>query len=130
MKRATLVIVAFSIFSCLGLLFAQKTGQESRKLTLKVTSGNNERVSFKASIFFKTDKPHIDIVEQEVPYQVSIESDYVNATFVKTSGKGDLFVELLAPRPDDNAAALKASGSIVVVGTRNAEKRLYYQHTF
>ena len=122
----TTVVVLFGISLALG----QMTKPESKKLTLKVTSSSNEQISFMASIFFGTKDSKIQIVKQEVPYEISVESNYVNATFVRTSGKADLVVELFVPKTREDATDLGATGSAIVVGTLDAEKGLYYQHPF
>ena len=113
-----------------NLSIAQNTKTEAQKLTLRVTSSTDKPVSFVASIFFKTTKARIDNVLQETPYEITVESDYVNAIFIKTSGNGDLFVDLIKHKKVGKQPDLKASGSTIIVGTQNADKGVYYQQTF
>jgi hypothetical protein len=68
---------------------------------------------------------------QQTPYEVTATTDYVNATLIKTSGDGDLVVDLVKANKVGDHPNLKASSStIVVVGTRDGAKGLYYQQTF
>jgi hypothetical protein len=50
--------------------------------------------------------------------------------FIKTSGSGDLVVELIKHKKVGEQPHLKASGSSVIVGTQDAIKGMYYQHSF
>ncbi len=75
-----------------------------------------------------TQKPRFDNVVQDTPYEIAHESNYANATILKTSGEGNLVVELIKKKPGDQPN-LKAAGSVVVVGTKDADKGVYYQHT-
>jgi hypothetical protein len=55
----------------------------------------------------------------------------VNATFIKTSGDGDLVVDLVKANKVGDQSNLKASSpTVVVVGTRDGANGLYYQQTF
>jgi hypothetical protein len=112
-------------------LYAQAGQGPTQKLTLRVTSSSQKPISFNASLFFKTDKPRLDFTMQQTPYEVTATTDYVNATFIKTSGDGNLVVDLVKANKVGDQPDLKASSStIVVVGTRDAAKGLYYQQTF
>jgi hypothetical protein len=125
------IVGILMLFCAVGNLQAQTTKGDSQKLTLRVTSSNDKQISFVASIFFKTDKARLDYTMQQTPYEISVESDYVNATIIKTSGDGDLVVDLVKAKKVGEQPDLKASSStIVVVGTQKAEKGIYYQHTF
>lgn len=123
------------VFSISILLFvfnfsvAQNTKTEAQTLTLRVTSMTDKPVSFVASIFFKTTKGRLDNVLQETPYEITVESDYVNAIFIKTSGNGDLIVDLIKHKKTGKQPDLKTSGSTIIVGTHNADEGVYYQQT-
>jgi hypothetical protein len=126
------LIVGLLAILCASVgLFAQTTEAQRQKLTLRVTSSSDKPVSFVASIFFKTDNARLDYTMQQTPYEITVESNYVNAAIIKTSGDGDLVVNLLKSEKVGDQPDLKASSStIVVVGTTNAEKGIYYQQTF
>jgi hypothetical protein len=125
------IIGILTLFCAVGNLQAQTTKGDSQKLTLRVTSSSDKQISFVASIFFKTDKARLDYTMQQTPYEITVESDYVNATIIKTSGDGDLVVDLVKAKKVGDQPDLKASSStIVVVGTQKAEKGIYYQQTF
>jgi hypothetical protein len=113
-----------------NLSIAQNTTTESQKLILRVTSSTDKPVSFVAAIFFKTAKARLDNVLQDTPYEITVESNYVNAIFIKTSGDGDLTVELVNHKKSGEQLTLKASSSTIIVGTQNAVKGEYYQQTF
>jgi hypothetical protein len=127
----TIVATISAVLLILNVSLGQSTATQAQKLTLRVTSSTDKPVSFVASMFFKTDKARLDYTMQQTPYEITVESDYVNATIIKTSGDGDLIVDLLKSKHVGDQPDLKASSSsIVVVGTQSAEKGLYYQHTF
>ncbi|HUX60782.1 MAG TPA: hypothetical protein VMV32_05680 [Ignavibacteriaceae bacterium] len=129
MKNFFVVLLATMCIASIS--FAQTTTNESQKLTLRVTSSSEKSISFVASIFFKTDKARLDNTMQQTPYEITVESNYVNATIIKTSGDGDLIVDLIKSKKVGDQPDLKASSSTaVVVGTQNAEKGIYYQQTF
>jgi len=129
MKYFIVGIVA--LFCAVGNIQAQATKGDSQKLTLRVTSSSDKQISFVASIFFKTDKARLDYTMQQTPYEIIVESGYVNATIIKTSGEGDLVVDLVKAKKVGDQPDLKSSSStIIVVGTRNTEKGVYYQQTF
>ena len=129
MKYSIIGIVI--LFCALSDLQAQANRSDSQKLTLRVTSSTEKQISFVASIFFKTDKARLDYTMQQTPYEVTVESDYVNATIIKTSGDGDIVVDLVKAKIVGDQPNLKgSSSSIIVVGTQNAEKGMYYQQTF
>ena len=129
MKRSTLCRLIFLLFFAFSLALSQETRTESQRLTLRITSSTDKPISFVASVFFMTGMPRLDNVVQQTPYEIACESNYVNATILKTSGEGNLVVELIKKKPGDQPN-LKAAGSTIVVGTREADKGLYYQHTF
>jgi hypothetical protein len=121
------IVVLFCVTIC---LYAQAGNGPTQKLTLRVTSSSQKPISFNASLFFNTNKPRLDFTMQQTPYEVTA-TDYVNATFIKTSGDGDLVVDLVKANKVGNQSDLKASSStIVVVGTRDGANGLYYQQTF
>ena len=129
MKYIVAIISAMLII--LNVSFGQAAATQAQKLTLRVTSSTDKPISFVASTFFKTDKARLDYTMQQTPYEITVESDYVNATIIKTSGDGDLVVDLLKSKKVGDQPDLKASSStIIVVGTQSAEKGLYYQQTF
>ena len=122
------IVVLLCVTTC---LFAQAGSGPAQKLTLRVTSSSQKPISFNASMFFNTDKPRLDFTMQHTPYEVTATTDYVNATFIKTSGDGDLVVDLVKANRVGAQSDLRASSStIVVVGTRDGKKGLYYQQTF
>jgi len=125
-------IVAMSaMLLILNVSLSQSGTTQSQKLTVRVTSSSDKPISFVASMFFKTDKARLDYTMQQTPYEITVESDYVNATIIKTSGDGDLVVDLLKSKKVGDQPNLKASSSsIIVVGTQSAEKGIYYQQTF
>jgi len=129
--RYFVVMLAIS-FCVASISFAQTSKNESQKLTLRVTSTSENSISFVASIFFKTDKARLDNTIQQTPYEITVESNYVNATIIKMSGDGDLIVDLIKSKKVGDQPDLKASSSsVVVVGTvMREEKSLYYQQTF
>jgi hypothetical protein len=129
MKHQTLCRLSILLFFAFSLAWSQGTQTEGQKLTLRVSSSTDQQVSFVGSIFFMTQKPRVDHVVQQTPYEIASESNYVNATIIKTSGAGNLVVELIKKKPSGQPN-LKAAGSTVVVGTQDAEKGKYYQHTF
>ncbi len=127
----TLLVVVLAMFCVLSISTAQVSNTKSQKLTLRVTSSGDESISFVASIFFKRDKARLDNIMRQTPYEITVESNYVNATIVKASGDGDLIVDLMKSRKVGNQPDLKASSStVVVVGTQNADEGVYYQHSF
>jgi hypothetical protein len=122
------ILAFFCISSC---MYAQAIYTEPQRLTLRVTSSSDKPVSFIASMFFKTDKARLDYTTQTTPYEITVQSNYLNATIIKTSGEGDLVVNLIKSRKVGDQPNLKASSSsIVVVGTQDADKAIYYEHTF
>jgi hypothetical protein len=125
-------IVAISaLLIIVNVSLGQTATTESQKLTLRVTSSSDKPVSFVASLFFKTDKARLDYSMQQTPYEITVESDYVNGTIIKTSGDGDLVVDLLKSKKVGDQGNLRASSSsIIVVGTQSADKGIYYQQTF
>ena len=130
MNRSISLLLASILLFAFNLSVAQETKTESQKLTLRVTSSTDKPVSFVAAIFFKTAKARLDNVLQETPYEITVESDYVNAIFIKTSGNGDLIVDLIKHKKVGEQADLKAGGSTIIVGTHNADTGVYYQQTF
>ena len=125
------IVILFFAMSKMSNLNSQSTKTDSQKLTLRVTSTNGKPISFVASVFFNTDKARLDCTLQQTPYEITGESAYVNATFIKTSGDGDIVVDLVKAKHVGNQGDLKASSSTaVVVGTTDAEKGIYYQQTF
>lgn len=130
MNRIVSFFLSTTLLLVVNLSIAQNTKTESQKLTLRVTSSVDKPVSFVAAIFFKTEKARLDNVLQETPYEITVESEYVNATFIKTSGDGNLVVELIKHKKIGEQPDLKSSGSTIIVGTHNAEKGVYYQQTF
>jgi hypothetical protein len=130
MNRLILFFSISILLFAFDLSIAQDTKTEAQKLTLRVTSITDKPVSFVASIFFKTTKMRLDNVLQETPYEITVESDYVNAIFIKTSGDGSLFVTLIKHKKVGKQPDLKASGSTIIVGTHNADEGVYYQQTF
>ncbi len=129
MKHPTLCRLSFLLLFVFGLALSQGTQTQSQKLTLRITSSTDKPVFFVASVFFMTQKPRLDNVVQQTPYEIAYESNYVNATILKTTGEGNLVVELIKKKPSDQPN-LKAAGSTIVVGTKDADKGMYYQHTF
>ena len=126
-----LVATMVTIVIGFSLSFAQVITTQPQKLTLRVASSTDKPVSFVASIFFKTKTARLDNTIQQTPYELTVESDYVNATFIKTSGDGDLVVDLIKANRVGDQPNLKASSStVVVVGTEDGPKGVYYQHTF
>ena len=126
-------LVVFAVSLCVANTSFTQTGyNEPQKLTLRVTSSSENSVSFVASIFFKTDKVRLDNTIQQTPYEITVESNYVNATIVKMSGGGDLVVDLIRSKKVGGQPDLKASSSsVVVVGTvMRGDESLYYQSTF
>lgn len=130
MNRFVFLLLTSILLFAFNLSIAQNTKTESQKLTLRVTSSTDKPVSFVAVIFFKTAKARLDNVLQETPYEITVESDYVNAIFIKTSGNGDLIVDLIKHKKIGEQPDLKAGGSTIIVGTQNADKGVYYQQTF
>jgi hypothetical protein len=127
----TLMVTMIAMLAILNISFGQSPNTESQKLTLRVTSSSDKQVSFVASIFFKTANARLDNTIQQTPYEITVESNYVNATIIKTSGDGDLVVDLIKSKKVGDQGNLKASSStVIVVGTQSAEKGLYYQQTF
>ncbi len=125
------IVAIVTLFFVMSNLNSQSAKTDSQKLTLRVTSSNGKPISFVASIFFNTDKKKLDCTLQQTPYEVTGESDYVNATFIKTSGDGDIIVDLVRAKKVGDQGDLKAgSSAAVVVGTKDAEKGIYYQQTF
>jgi len=127
----TLLVAIITILAIQNCSFAQSPSADSQKLTLRVTSSNDKQITFVASIFFKTEHARIDNTMQQTPYEITVESNYVNATIIKASGEGNLVVDLIKAKKVGDQGNLKASSStVVVVGTESAEKGRYYQHTF
>jgi hypothetical protein len=126
-----LIFAMIALVAILNFSQCQPANTESQKLTLRVTSSSDKQVSFVASIFFKTANARLDNTMQQTPYEITVESNYVNATIIKTSGDGDLVVDLIKSKKIGDQGNLRASSStVIVVGTRSAEKGLYYQQTF
>jgi hypothetical protein len=130
MNRFMSIISASLLLFAFNLSIAQTTKPESQKLTLRVTSSTDKPVTFVASIFFKTAKAQFNVGVQETPYEITVESDYVNAVFIKTPENGDLIIDLIKHKKVGDQPDLKAGGSIIVVGTIDADKGVYYQQTF
>lgn len=129
MKYFIVTIVTF--FFVISNLNSQSTKTDSQKLTLRITSSDGKPITFVASVFFNTEKARLDCTLRQTPYEITGESDYVNATFIKTSGDGDIIVDLVKVKQIGNQGNLKAgSSTAVVVGTTDAEKGIYYQQTF
>ncbi len=130
MNRFVPLISAFILLFTFNLSIAQNTKPESQQLTLRVTSSTDKPVSFVGTIFFKTATAQLNHVLQQTPYEITVESNYVNAIFIKTSEKGELIVDLIKHKKIGDQPNLKASGSTIIVGTQNADKGVYYQQTF
>ena len=130
MNRFVSLLSTLILIFTFNLSIAQNTKPESQQLTLRVSSSTDKPVSFVATIFFKTAKVQLNHVLQETPYEITVESDYVNAIFIKTSGNSDLIVNLIKHKKIGDQPDLKASGSTIIVGTQNADKGVYYQQTF
>ena len=128
MKRFSLSWCLLLLFAG-GLAFSQDPKALPQKLTLRITSATDKPISFTASFFFKTSHARVDHVVKQTPFEIAAQSDYVNAIIVRTKGEGDLIVDLTKSKPSEQPN-LKASGSIVIVGTTNQENGIYYQHTF
>ena len=129
MKSILVVLVASLLM--LDVSFGQNSSTSPQKLTLKVTSSSDKPIWFVASMFFKTNTVRMDHTIQQTPFELTVESNYVNATIIKTSGEGDLVVDLIKANKIGDQPNLKASSStVVVVGTQDAIKGIYYQHTF
>lgn len=120
----SILLIAFN------LSMAQNAKTESQKLTLRITSNTKNPISFTATILFRTEKVRIDNVKQDTPYEITVESNYVNAIITKTSGNGNLLVELVNHKKNGELMSLTAISSTIVVGTRDATKGEYYQQTF
>lgn len=120
----SILLIAFN------LSMAQNAKTESQKLTLRITSNTKNPISFTATILFRTEKVRIDNVKQDAPYEITVESNYVNAIVTKTSGNGNLIVELVNHKKNGELMSLTAISSTIVVGTRDATKGEYYQQTF
>ena len=129
MKNVIVALVAVVI--TFTELYAQSVTAQPQKLTLRVTSSTDKPVSFVASVFFKTKTARLDNTIRQTPFEITVESDYINAVFIKTSGDGDLVVYLVKANKVGDQPDLKASSSsAIVVGTRDAEKGNYYQQSF